>query len=97
MIVHKKPLDYNKHCKYTTGVYVHSHEEPKPLYTNTARKIECIYLRYNDNYQGGHELLNLRTNKIITRRSITEIPIINNIISREFGENRKYAKRFKNQ
>jgi hypothetical protein len=26
MIVHKKPLDYNKHCKYTTGIYVQSHE-----------------------------------------------------------------------
>ena len=80
MIVHKKPLDYNKHCKNTTGVYVQSHEEPKLLNKNTARTTECIYLRYNDNYQGGHELLNLRTNKIIARRSITGIPITNNII-----------------
>ena len=100
MTVHKKTLDYNKHCKcIQQEIHVQSHEEPKPLSTNTARTTECIYLSYNDNYQGGHELLNLRTKKIITSRSITEIPITNNIIEmvENLAKNRKDAKRFKSQ
>jgi hypothetical protein len=34
-----------------------------------------VYLRYNANRQGGHELLHLQTNKIIIRRDITSVPI----------------------
>ena len=30
-----------------------------------------------DNLQGGHELLNLATNQVITRYSYTEVPLTN--------------------
>jgi hypothetical protein len=36
---------------------------------------DCIYLRYSDNIQGGHELLHLPTNQIIVRQYVTHVPI----------------------
>ena len=37
--------------------------------------LTCIYLKPIDNLQGGHKLLNLATNKIITWQSYTEVPL----------------------
>ena len=36
-----------------------AHEEPVFSNTNAPCSLDCIYLRYNDNVQGGHELLHL--------------------------------------
>ena len=49
--------------------------------TNTARSLNCIYLNCNDNVQGGHELLHLPTNSLLTRRNITPVPKTPAIIS----------------
>jgi hypothetical protein len=35
---------------------VQAHDDPKPKNTNASRTLDCIYLRYTDNIQGGHEL-----------------------------------------
>ena len=43
--------------------------------TNAPRSLDCIYLRYNDNVQGGHELLQLPKNSLITRRTVTPPPL----------------------
>jgi len=83
MILLKKNIDYEKHCKYALGEYVRAHTEPNPSNTIEERTIDCIYLRYIDNEQGGHQLLNLNTNKIIARRKITRAMITKNIIQLE--------------
>jgi hypothetical protein len=75
MILHQKNLDYGKHCQYSFGTYVQAHDEPNPSNSTAPRSLDCIYLRYNDNVQGGHQLLHLPTNSMITRRSVTPIPI----------------------
>ena len=75
MILHQKNLDFDKHCQYPFGTYVQAHDEPDPSNTNAPRTLDCIYLRYNDNAQGGHDLLHLQTNRTITRRRVTPIPI----------------------
>jgi len=75
MILHQRNLDYARHCQYTFGTYVQAHEEPVFSNTNAPRSLDCIYLRYNDNVQGGHELLHLPTNSLITRRTITPLPL----------------------
>lgn len=80
MIVHKMPLDYVKHCAIPFGTYVQAHNEPSPTNSQYPRTLDCIYLRYNDSYQGGHELLNLGTEKVIKRRKVTPIPMQTNII-----------------
>ena len=80
MILHQRTLDYNKHCKYPTGTYVQAHDKPNPTNTTAPRTLDCIYLHYNNNQQGGHELLHLPTNQLITRRTVTPIPITPAII-----------------
>jgi hypothetical protein len=80
MILHQQNLDYDKHCQYAFGTYVQAHDEPDPSNTNAPRTLDCIYLRYNDNEQGGHDLLHLQTNRMITRRRVTPIPITPAII-----------------
>ena len=81
MILHQQTLDYdNKLCKHPTGTYMQAHDKPNPTNTNATRTLDWIYLRYNDNQQGGHELLHLPTNQLITQPTVTPIPITPAII-----------------
>jgi hypothetical protein len=70
------PLDYKKHCTIPFGAYVQANHESTPTNDNAARTIDCIYLRPCNNLQGGHELMDLNSGRVITRGGkITEIPI----------------------
>ena len=74
-------LDYNKHCVIPFGAYVLANHSEDPTNDNTARKLDCIYLRPAKNLQGGHELMDLNTGTVITRGGkITEIPITKVVI-----------------
>ncbi len=75
MMLHQKNLDYDKHCKYAFGTYVQGHDDKNPRNANISRTLDYLYLRYNDSHQGGHELFHLLTDRIITRRYVTAIPI----------------------
>ncbi|KAG7349565.1 hypothetical protein IV203_012162 [Nitzschia inconspicua] len=69
---HRMPFDRLP----SSMVFVQALNEPDPSNTNAPRTLDCIYLRYTpDNDQGGHELLHLATNRIITRRQVTPIPL----------------------
>ena len=37
--------------------------------------MDCLYLRPTANHQGGHELLHLGTNRVITRNKVTPVPM----------------------
>ena len=80
MLLHQTSLDYTKHCSVPFGAYVQAHHENNPTNTNAARTIDAIYLRPNNNMQGGHELLNLSTGKVITRRTVTKILLTDLVI-----------------
>ena len=80
MIMHQQSLDYSKHCSIAFGSYVQAHTEPDPKNTQYPRTLDCIYLRYVDNDQSGHHLLDLRTGRTIKRRTVTVIPITSNVI-----------------
>jgi hypothetical protein len=80
MIMHQQALDYNKHCSIPFGSYVQDHTEPDPRNTQHPRTIDCIYLLYVDNNQGGHHLLDLNTGRTLKRRNVTSIPITQNVI-----------------
>jgi Reverse transcriptase (RNA-dependent DNA polymerase) len=80
MIMHQQNLDYEKHCSIPFGSYVQAHHEPDPKNTNLPRTLDCIYLRYVDNEQGGNHLLDLRTGRTIKRRVVTPVPITQNVI-----------------
>ena len=75
------PLDYDKHCVVPLGTYVQANHESQATNDNTARTINCIYLRPCNNIQGGHELMDLNSGRVITRGGkITEIPITSVVI-----------------
>jgi hypothetical protein len=57
MIMHQENLDYNKHCSIAFGSYIQAHQEPTHTNTQHPQTLDCIYLRYVDNQQGGHHLL----------------------------------------
>ena len=80
MILTGDALDYNRHCSIPFGTYVQAHNENNPTNTMAARALDCIYLRPIYNQQGGHELLDLATKRVITRRKVTTIPITPTII-----------------
>lgn len=79
-ILHGIKLDYQKHCTIPLFAYVQAHDEPEPRNSQHARTIDCIYLRPLANAQGGHELLNLVSGRVITRRKVTVIPMTRRII-----------------
>ena len=72
-IVTRRKLDYNKHCTMEFGTYVQAHNENDPSNNNIERSIDGIYLRPNENIQGGHLIMNLNTGKVISRARVTEI------------------------
>jgi hypothetical protein len=80
MILHQKNLDYEKHLKYAFGTYVQAHDDPESKNNNAPRTLDCIYLRYSDAHQGGHELLHLQTNQLLRCQFVTPLPITPAII-----------------
>ena len=67
MILHQWNLDNDKHCQeYSFGTYVQAHDKPNPSNTNAPRTLDCIYLWNSDNEQGGHDLLHLQMNRMIS-------------------------------
>ena len=80
MIIHQEILDYDKHCKFTFGKYVLAHEETYPTNTNAPRALDCLYLRPTATWQGGHELLYLQTNAVVTRQTCTSVPLTPSVI-----------------
>ena len=81
MILHQEHLDYNRHCTYILGEYVLAHEELEPTNTKATRVLDCSYLHPTTNKQRGHELLYIQTNRVITRRRCTQVPMTPVIIN----------------
>jgi hypothetical protein len=80
MILHQRNLDYLKHCQYVFGTFVQAHDEPNLSNTTAPRTLDCIYLRHNHNEQGGHDLFHIQTNRIITTRQVTSVPLTTAVI-----------------
>ena len=75
-IVHRTALTC-EHCKCAIGTYVQAHDEPTKTNSDAARTIDAIYLRPKDH---GHEVYDLHTERPITRRLVTPMPITPAII-----------------
>ena len=82
IIMMGKAIDYNKHCTTAFGTYVQALTENNPTNTTEQRTIGCIYLRSLENEQGGYELLDLNTGRVISRRKYYEIPVTQQVINR---------------
>ena len=79
-LVTRRPLDYDKHLQVPFGAYVQANNEPNPTNTNAPHMIDAIYLRPTPNKQGGHELMDLHTGKLITRNRVIELPVTEFVI-----------------
>ena len=75
VILSRQNLDYKKHCRYEFGSYVQASQVNNPSNTNRPRTIDGIYLRPTKTIQGGHEIMDLSTGRVITRPKVTVIPI----------------------
>jgi hypothetical protein len=97
MIIHKENLDYSKHCAISFGTYVQAHNKPTHSNSQQPRTLDCIYLQYLNNKQGGHEFLDIRTGATITRRNVTPLPMTQNIINivHSMADNEKMPTGFK--
>ena len=80
VILTGRPYDFWKHCQVPFGAYVQASNEPQPTNTNAPRTIDCIYLRPTRNKQGGHELMDLMSGRVITRPRVVEIPMTDRVI-----------------
>ena len=81
-ILHHRAVDYSTQCAIPTLAYVLAHEENHPTNTQSARGVDCIYLRPFNNSQGGHEVYSLQTKEVLIRRRVTEMPPTQAIIDR---------------
>jgi hypothetical protein len=73
-------LDYDKHCTVPFGAYAQANHETNQTNSNAAWTIDTIYLRPAINMQGGHELYDLNSNRVITRARVTQIPVTDVVI-----------------
>jgi hypothetical protein len=80
VIFTQRPLDFQKHCKVPFGAYVQANNEPDPTNTNAPRTIDCIFLPSFPILQGGHEVMDLRSGRVITRRNPKELPVTDLVI-----------------
>eukprot|EP00980_Cylindrotheca_fusiformis_P021605 scaffold8458_cov76-Cylindrotheca_fusiformis.AAC.1 len=82
MILSHRNVDYKKHCQIEFGSYVQASQENDPTNTNRARAINGIYLCPTNNIQGGHEIMDLYTGRVIVRLKVIEIPVTQTVINR---------------
>jgi hypothetical protein len=73
-------LDYDKHCAVPFGAYIQANHETNQTNSNAARTTDAIYLQPVLNIQGGHELCDLNSNRVITRARVSQIPVTNLVI-----------------
>jgi hypothetical protein len=73
-------LDYEKHCAVPFGAYVQANHETNQTNSNAARTLDAMYLRPALNMQGGHELYDLNSGRVITRARVTQIPVTDVVI-----------------
>jgi len=77
-ILHRRNLNYKHDCKFALGAYVQAHDDLEQTNTQEPRTLDCIYLR--PVAQDTHEVFSLKTEAVIKRRSLTELPITQTVI-----------------
>jgi hypothetical protein len=73
-------LDYAKHCMVPFGAYVQANHETNQTNSNASQTLDAIYLRLVNSMQGGHELYDLNSGRVITWARVTQIPIADVVI-----------------
>ena len=80
MILNQTSLDYNKDCTVPFGAYVQVDHKTMKTNSNITRTLDAIYLRPAQNQQGGHEIMDLNSGRMITRNIVHVIPVTDVVI-----------------
>jgi hypothetical protein len=81
MILQKVNLDYNNIVNSLSALTSKLWTIPlAKKNTQDPRAIDGLYRRYKNCAQSGHQILDLRTNKIISRQRVQTIPIITSVM-----------------
>eukprot|EP00804_Cyclotella_cryptica_P008709 CCRYP_018545-RA/>CCRYP_018545-RA protein AED:0.54 eAED:0.53 QI:0/0/0/1/0/0/3/0/279 len=75
-------MDFKKHCRVRFGAYVEASCDEMVTNTLRDRTEECIALGPTGNLQGSIACFNLNTGRVVSRRTITVLPMSDRIIKR---------------
>ncbi len=83
-VVTGRAIDYKKHCLIPFGSYVEATMENTPTNSMLERTISGIYLGSRDVHQGGHNVMNLSTGRLIQRaiNAVKPLPMPKAVIDR---------------
>ena len=80
MILHGEHLTYNQHGKHCFGLYVQAYSGTKPINMLHPRTLDCIYIKSSNNWQGGHIVYHIQTNRVITHSQIISAQISDGVV-----------------
>ena len=80
-ILQKRSIDYQKHLEHSFGSYVIASHEEKIKNNPKPRGLDAIYIRPAKNLQGGHEVMDLATGRVITRPKVTPMRMTNLVVN----------------
>ena len=72
-----RPIGFDTYCMISFGSYVQASTATDPTNTPEERTTDAIFLRTIDTIQGGYEVLNLKTGKVLYRYKVREVPMPN--------------------
>ena len=79
----RQNIDFDKEFEYSFGTYVIAYQENKILKNDTrARGRDAIYLRAERDLQGGHRVLDLLTGRVISRPTVEECRMTENVVAK---------------
>ena len=73
-------IDYTKYCACEFGNYVQGSLEEEIKNDNLTRSVDTIYLRPCQNMQGGHELIDFSSGRVITRSKVALCKVTDMVI-----------------
>ena len=76
-IINVQSIDFSNHCLLKFGEYVHTHEYGGKYMESCTPK--ALAIRPTGNIQGGHYLLNLHNDRVITRFTWTALLLATHI------------------
>ena len=75
MLMNKRNIDYNRHCKHMFGGYVHVYQENAIKNNNKLRRLDCIYLQQKCSDAGGYYVMNILTGAKMLKTRLWTVPI----------------------
>ena len=80
VILHRYPVDYEKHCSLGFGTYVQASADRERTNDMRPRTLDAIVLSPRFEPRNGWYLLDLKTGRVIERMNVTKVPVTDLVI-----------------